>query len=132
MVMTKALLAALGFTAVFGANLATAAEFGPLPPSTEAATQSWTGCYVGPELGGIVSGGTSGAGLGLAATIGGLVGCNYHSGHAVFGAEAEIMWSSLSGNNDSAGGGPIPSSSFATTQNQWNGDIAARIGYLFR
>jgi opacity protein-like surface antigen len=131
-VMMRIVLVALGFAAVFGVDLARAAEFGPLPANTEAATQSWTGCYAGPELGGIVSGGTSGAGVGLAATIGGLAGCNYHSGHAVFGAEGEIMWSNLSANSDTASGGLFPSSSFATTRNQWDGDIAARVGYLFR
>src|SRR5579864_2034180 len=129
MVMTKALLAALGFAAVFGADLATAADFGPLPVNAETAAHPWTGCYVGPELGGILSGGSS---VGLGAVVGGLAGCNYHSGHVVFGAEGEFMWSGMTAHKDAISGGLFSTGSLATTQNQWDADIAARVGYLFR
>jgi opacity protein-like surface antigen len=132
MVMTKSLLAALGFAAVFSANLAMAADFGPLPANAETAAHPWSGCYVGPELGGIISGGSGGAGAGLGAVIGGLAGCNYHSGHVVFGAEGEFMWSGMTAHKDTVSDGLFSTNSLATTQNQWDADIAARVGYLFR
>ena len=123
--MSRVLFAVLSFVAAVATGSARAADFGPLPVEYEEVTLPWTGCYVGPEVGAIFSGGSSGAGGGLSATVGGLVGCNYHAGRAVFGAEAEAMWSGLSANNDST-------TSMATTQNHWDGDIAARIGYLVR
>jgi opacity protein-like surface antigen len=131
-VMTKALLAVLSFAAVFGADLAMAADFGPLPANAETAAAPWSGCYVGPELGGLISAGNGGAGTGLGAVFGGVAGCDYHSGHVVFGAEGEFLWSTMTAHKDSITGPPFPTSSLASTQNQWDADIAARVGYLFR
>jgi outer membrane immunogenic protein len=113
-------------TPVVNLPLKTAAYREPIykaPPLS--AVYSWTGCYLGVHAGGgtlndhwigVISGG------GLA---GGQLGCNYQTGVAVLGIEAEGAWSNLR----SAGNFSEPglSESFLG-RNRWDVDVALRAG----
>jgi outer membrane immunogenic protein len=115
------------------------AAFVPPPPPF-----SWTGFYIGANLGGAWSSGNISdtlTGLNFSGTSnatfagGGQIGGNYQIGAFVIGAEADFDW--FANNNNSGPGVTFPSSAFvpvATTlrvsaNNRWETTLAARAGW---
>jgi outer membrane immunogenic protein len=109
--MKKLLLAGLAVTALYGGS-ATAADLArPLPPvyapPPVIAYFTWTGCYVGGNVGGIWANtdwnDTVFGDLGKNTTSGVLggaqAGCNYQVGGWVFGIQGDYDWSNANSNN---------------------------------
>jgi outer membrane immunogenic protein len=115
---------------------------------------SWTGCYIGGNLGGKWEAHRDGSvtipGVGGLATStfvfddgsgnnngsfvgGGQVGCNYQSGQFVFGIEGDFDWSHL---NDSVTVGPVfplnfvPGDTFSWNS-RWQASLRGRVGYAW-
>jgi outer membrane immunogenic protein len=100
---------------------------------------SWTGCYVGANVGGGWS--TSGwnesdyYGNGVGAVAGGQAGCNYQINRLVVGAEGEFDWSGITNNTSYSEPetGPDYAGSYASstrTRNLWDATLAVRAGFL--
>lgn len=140
--------AAVGFSsAAFAADLGIPLKAEPVAPPP----YSWTGCYIGAQVGGglqtdafanyeggyYANGGQNQYGGG--AIAGGQLGCNYQTGWqalggaVVLGIEGDGFWSSMRNSNtygyqytDGEG-----YSETYKTQNKWDADIAARFGLAF-
>jgi outer membrane immunogenic protein len=129
-----ALLALTAGAPVFAADLAVKAP--PLAPPAF----SWTGCFIGAHLGGVISQDRTTSTLGNSASFGsagfvggGQVGCDYQfAGGWVVGAEGRAAWTSLQ--NTHAGTvrfpaiGVIVPSQF-TLKNDFLASATARLGY---
>src|SRR5215475_3891557 len=108
---------------------------------------TWSGCYVGGQVGvGVLQDGYTGAvnpsitplgggnltgpvnQWGVGGTFGGYVGCNYQMGQLVVGVEADSWWSSLKVESNTT---TFNSVIKASTTNPWAGDVAGRIGVAF-
>ena len=112
-----------------------APAFIPAPPPF-----SWTGFYIGGNLG---AGWSSGnitdtlTGLNFSGTSnatfvgGGQLGGNYQIGAFVVGAEADFDW--FANNNNSGPGVVVPSGDTlrVSANNRWETTLAARVGYAF-
>jgi outer membrane immunogenic protein len=125
------LLASLGLGAVQSAVAADLPARGPVykaPPAPVAF--SWTGCYIGGNVGGLWLNGdwTDAAGAGAGSqtasgvTAGGQVGCNYQTGPWVFGVEGMFNWADASGDTSLAGIG-------LHTDTNWLANATGRVGY---
>jgi len=144
--ITSALFAAVGLTAGLG-QVALAADLpqrpAPVPPPVIAPAPTWTGCYVGGNIGGafgnadlsvagpIGSGTISGNNSGFAG--GGQIGCDYDFGGGwVIGFRDMYDWTS---NSSSGTFQSIAFPGFAANanfKNQWFDTLTARIGYAFQ
>jgi outer membrane immunogenic protein len=126
-------LIALGTAAAGAADLAVKAPPPPLPP-----VFSWTGFYVGANIGGAwannnwrdtlfltnFNNNNNGVFIG-----GGQVGGNYQIGNFVIGGEWDFDWA---GNNNNGGTGviiPAVGTIVVTNNNRWVTTVAARFGY---
>jgi outer membrane immunogenic protein len=133
-----ALVSAAGLAVCPG--VATAADLpllrAPVAPvaSAPAAIYSWTGFYIGGQVGAGASrsswsdpfsGGnntfTSGAGF----LGGGLIGANYQWNALVLGVEGDFNWTGMKGNGTDFVGEPIG------TETQWTSTVAGRVGAAF-
>jgi outer membrane immunogenic protein len=148
---------------VFAASGAVSASAADLPARTyskapalvAAPVYSWSGCYLGGNVGGgwgtrtgdrgiINSGnGTLNAGIGVPAELdtgssgvigGAQAGCNYQIGAIVFGVEADIQGSDIHGNSTNFFPSPNGGITDATTTRgedrlDWFGTARARIGF---
>ena len=139
--MRKIILAvAVGFG--FGSSCASAADLAPRPvfkaPPPVVAAFSWSGCYVGAQVGyawlrSPNSFSTTGADPftpeantdSNGAIAGGHLGCNYQTGQWVFGLEGDGEWSNLKGND----------AGVATDNNElaalWMASVRGRVGYAW-
>jgi outer membrane immunogenic protein len=126
-----------------------AANAADLPPAPRAAVPympvavpvfSWTGFYIGGNVGGGWSRGNvvdSAFGVnfnnGNSASFlgGGQVGGNYQIGAFVIGAEAVFDW--FANNNNSGNGTTVPGGAIlrASANNRWETTLAARFGYAW-
>jgi outer membrane immunogenic protein len=141
--MKKLVLGSIAFAA-FAAGPALAADMNPVPApiDTKAPLYSWTGCYVGGHLGGVVSQDTNTGYTGRSRNYsssgfigGGQVGCDYQFAPGwVVGAEGRAAWSSLShthaGTVTGFGTGVTVPTQF-TLRNDFLASATARIGYSF-
>jgi outer membrane immunogenic protein len=108
----------------------------PLAPA-----YSWSGCYVGGQVGVVAEqdgwagsdvfllsglGGNNGNGYG--AVVGGQVGCNYQTGMLVVGIEGDGLWASVN-NTDTISDTGVTGQ--LATKNEWDFDVAARMGVAF-
>jgi outer membrane immunogenic protein len=152
--MKKALLAGIA-SITFGMGVAGAADM-PVkaPPYVPPPAFSWTGCYIGGNLGGKWEAHRDGsvtipgvAGLPTSTFVfddgssnnngsfvgGGQVGCNYQTGHFVFGIEGDFDWSHLT---DSVTVGPVPPFNFVpgdsfSWNSRWQASLRGRVGYAW-
>jgi outer membrane immunogenic protein len=136
--MNKLLLASVTVTLLGGsANGADLARPAPIyvPSPVVVPLFTWTGCYVGGNVGGIwARSDWSDANLGDFGTssatgaVGGLqTGCNYQVGRWVFGIQGDYDWTNANNNN------PVPHFPSVTDQTQIKSlaSITGRVGYAF-
>jgi outer membrane immunogenic protein len=134
------------FVAAAIASTATAAFAADLPLKTKAPAApvsfTWTGCYVGGHLGGVVSEDRTSSDLGATRDYsgagfvgGGQIGCDYQfAPNWVIGAEGRAAWSSLRTTHGGSvrnriSGLTLPSQ-FITT-NDFLASATARLGYVY-
>jgi outer membrane immunogenic protein len=132
----------VGLLSIAGfAGAASAADFASLPAASSKQF-SWTGCYVGGNLGGVTSSdtttGVSGNSRNFGSTGfigGGQVGCDYQFAPAwVVGVEGQANWTRLTNTHSAsvvfpALGVTVPSQ--ITVGNNFVGSFTARLGYSF-
>ena len=112
-------------------------------PAYSAPAFSWTGFYIGAQVGGGTlsdpgqnfEGGVAGTYGGKGAIAGGQFGYNYQDGNWVFGVEGEGYWSGIKNSLDSnfVTPRPAPTTFFDNTtfENRYDFTIAARVGLAF-
>ncbi len=139
--MLKVLLStaavALTATTVFAADLPLKAK-ASVPP----AKYTWTGCYVGGHIGGVVSDDRTANQFGSSLNFdgsgfvgGGQVGCDYQfAGSWVIGGEGRAAWSSLISSHRGTvrnliTGVTVPS--FFTIKNDFLASVTGRLGYVY-
>jgi outer membrane immunogenic protein len=124
---------------------ASAADLKPAPAPLVKAPMiapvfSWTGFYIGGNLGGAwantkitdslfglsFSNGNNGVFVG-----GGQVGFNYQFGNAVFGVEGDFDWAANNNNSVTGVVGPLGHTFTASANDRWMATIAGRLGYAF-
>ncbi len=143
--MFRRLVIALGILGA-GSASALAADM-PLkaPPVAPPPAFSWTGCYIGGEIGYawardrdtetvLATGAPSPFSPAGAANVngpkaGGYVGCNWQVQAFVFGVEGDGEWANLKGSADYTATGFPPD--FYETTIRWQGSVRGRIGYAF-
>ena len=126
------LLASVGLGAVQPAVAADLPARGPVYKAPAALPAfSWTGCYVGGNVGGLWLNGdwTTAGGVGAGSqtasgvTAGGQVGCNYQTGPWVFGVEGMFNWADANGDHTSPAGLGLH------TDTNWLANVTGRVGY---
>jgi outer membrane immunogenic protein len=63
--------------------------------------------------------------------VGGTVGANFQSGQFVFGIEADVDWTDITGNISSTTICPVAGTCTFQTSNDWLGTVRGRVGYAF-
>lgn len=143
--MKKLLLGSAAVAALFAAGPAMAADMRPAPVYTKAPMMapafSWTGFYIGANLGGawahgdvtdslfgldFNNGSNNGVFIG-----GGQVGLNYQFSNFVLGVEGDFDWA---GNNNTTSTGvviPGVGTFLATSSDTWISTVAARFGVAY-
>jgi outer membrane immunogenic protein len=137
-------LVAAGLLGLGMASPAQAADMRPAPPPPAPVYMpppfTWTGFYIGGNLGGAwanttitdslfglsFSNGNNGVFVG-----GGQVGFNYQFGNAVFGVEGDFDWAANNNNSVTGVVGPLGHSFTASANDRWMATIAGRLGYAF-
>jgi outer membrane immunogenic protein len=134
--MRRTAITLMATTAVglyLGASAASAADLG-LALKDPPVVYNWTGCYVGVQAGVGAQqddwAGGSGGANGYGAVAGGQIGCNYQIGMLVVGIEGDGLWSGMR-NTFSEGVASEGFSEGATAKNNWDADIAFRVGAAF-
>jgi outer membrane immunogenic protein len=109
-------------------------------PPAPAAAFSWTGCYLGGQvgigsetdgftsLGGGIGLGSGNAANGYGAVAGGQIGCNYQTGMLVVGIEGDGLWSGIN-NKDALSSAAITEE--LATKDKWEADVTGRVGVAF-
>jgi outer membrane immunogenic protein len=151
--MRKIVLAGAAVLGVFG-GAARAADLPPPaapvyrpPPPPIVAYFTWTGCYVGGNVGGAWTNrdwndqipgdpllGTDLGGYSTSGVIGGAqVGCNYQVGGWVFGLQGDYAWSNASGSNSAAAFAAVAPAVALTDQSQLQSlaSVTGRVGYAW-
>jgi len=112
-------------------------------PAYAAPTFSWTGFYVGANVGGgtlsdpgLNSEGSAGTTVGgKGAIAGGQIGYNYQDGNWVFGVEGEGYWSNIKNSLDqtfvNSNTGAVTGTANTTFENRADYTIAGRVGLAF-
>ncbi|HXW31348.1 MAG TPA: outer membrane beta-barrel protein [Xanthobacteraceae bacterium] len=118
-------------------------------PPPAPAPFTWTGCYGGLQIGvasqtdgfaqnnnfGIIDvegfGGANNGANGWGAVAGGQIGCNYQINQLVVGIEGDGLWSSITNTSGFNIVGVDGEGIQLRTRNQWDADIALRVGAAF-
>jgi outer membrane immunogenic protein len=145
-------VAVLALAMPLGAQAADMRVKAPILKAPPPPVFSWTGCYIGGNLGGKFEAHRDGsvtipgvAGLPTSTLTfvddssnnngtfvgGGQIGCNYQTGQFVFGVEGDFDWSRL---QDSVTVGRIPPFNFVpgdsfSWESRWQASLRARLGY---
>ena len=126
------LLASVSFCAVQSAVAADLPARGPVYKAPAALPAfSWTGCYVGGNVGGLwlngdwtdSTGASGGSHTASGVTAGGQVGCNYQTGPWGFGVEGMFNWADASGDHTTPAGVGLH------TGTNWLANVTGRVGY---
>ena len=138
--MKRILLATVALTAL-GSASALAADLPQRPaykavPVMVAPPPTWTGCYIGGNIGGAFGnasasapgGEVSGNGSGFAG--GGQIGCDYEFGGGfVIGARELLDYTSNNKSGTFGSGASVPAGTVVNFNNQWFDTLTARLGY---
>ncbi len=143
--MKKLLLGSVAAVALFSSGAAMAADMRPAPVYTKAPMMapafSWSGFYIGGNIGGAWShgdvtdtlfgldfsnGNNNGVFIG-----GGQVGLNYQFSNFVIGAEADFDWAANNNNNGNGVVVPGVGTFQVTSNNTWISTAAARFGVAY-
>jgi outer membrane immunogenic protein len=122
---------------------ASAADLKPAPVYTKAPVMapvfSWTGFYIGGNVGGAWSNTTIsdslfglnfGNGNNNAVFVGGgQAGFNYQVSNVVFGVEGDFDWAANNNNSVTGVVGPLGHTFTASANNRWMATVAGRLGY---
>jgi outer membrane immunogenic protein len=128
------LLASVSLGAMQSAVAADMPARGPVYKAPPAAVAfSWTGCYLGGNVGGVwidndwttAGGADAGGHTASGVTAGGQVGCNYQTGPWVFGVEGMFNWADADGSHTSV------AALTQSTETNWLANATARVGYAF-
>jgi outer membrane immunogenic protein len=130
--------AAISLAMVGGASAADLPAYRPVPAYLPPAW-SWTGCYVGANVGigwgrndvvdvTTVPAFDTGVDAGTGVVGGGQIGCDYQAGNWVFGAQTMFDWSGIRGSHPYIGGASSPAETLGTNT-PWFGTLTGRIGY---
>jgi outer membrane immunogenic protein len=124
----------LAFVSLGAVQSAVAADLPAKAPVYKAPPPfSWTGCYLGGNVGALWLNDTwtdaasvsTGNHTALGIGVGGQVGCNYQAGAWVFGVEGMGDWAELNGNHFTAAG------INQITDTNWFANATARVGYAY-
>jgi outer membrane immunogenic protein len=144
--LKKLLLAGVGIVALLSepvgaADLARPAPVYASPPPPIVAVFTWTGCYVGGNVGGIWANddwqdtvlGDFGSSTSSGVLGGAQIGCNYQVGTWVFGIQGDYDWTNANSNTPNAVvptviGGPVVGLTDSTTHNAL-ASVTGRVGY---
>jgi outer membrane immunogenic protein len=143
--MKKILLAGTALlTLVSGSAMAADMRPAPAPVYTKAPMMapvfSWTGFYIGGNLGGAWTNSTINDSLfglnfsnGNNAVFvgGGQVGFNYQVGNVVLGVEGDFDWAANNNNSVTGVVGPLGHTFSASANDRWMATVAGRLGYAF-
>ena len=160
--MKKLLLASVAGVALIAAGSANAADLGrpykaPPPVAAPVPVFSWTGCYIGGNIGGkwprtsgsvLIPAATGPGGTSAASTFvfddsstgngtfigGGQVGCNYQTGPFVIGIEGDVDWQRW--NRTATVGTVLVPPLFVTgdsfsLSSRWQASLRGRLGYAW-
>jgi outer membrane immunogenic protein len=122
---------------------ASAADLKPAPVYTKAPVMapvfSWTGFYIGGNLGGAWSNTTisdslfglnfSNGNNNAVFVGGGQAGFNYQVSNVVFGIEGDFDWAANNNNSVTGVVGPLGHTFTASANNRWMATVAGRLGY---
>jgi outer membrane immunogenic protein len=140
------LLAGAGVIAILSesasaADLARPAPVYAPPPPPIIAVFTWTGCYIGGNIGGIWANsdwqdtvlGDFGSSTGSGVLGGGQIGCNYQLGSWVFGIQGDYAWTNANTNTANTiipalVGGPVVGLTDSTQHNSL-ASVTGRVGY---
>ena len=127
------LLASVSFCAVQSAGAADLPARGPVYKAAPMPTAfSWTGCYLGGNVGGLwlkgdwtdpTGAAATGSNTASGVTAGGQLGCNYQVGPWVFGVEGMFNWADANNNSTSIAGNNLH------TDTNWLANVTGRVGY---
>jgi outer membrane immunogenic protein len=134
--MKKLLVAGVAAAAFCGAPALAADMAVKAPPITPVAAPvySWSGCYIGGNVGGgwankhiidVTDDLDQGSHTGSGIVGGGQIGCDYQVNNWVFGIQGLFDGASITGSNLDPGNSALTWSS----KNSWFGTLTARIGY---
>jgi outer membrane immunogenic protein len=110
------------------------------PPPVMPPPFSWTGFYIGGNLGGAWTNSTINDSLfGLSFSngnnavfvAGGQVGLNYQIGNVVLGVEGDFDWAANNNNSVTGVVGPLGHTFSASANDRWMATVAGRLGYAF-
>jgi outer membrane immunogenic protein len=143
--MKKLLLAGAAVSALLGGSASAADLARPapvyIPPPPMVALFTWTGCYVGGNVGGVwatrdwtdqtfILAGTDFGSTTASGAIGGLqAGCNYQVGAWVFGLQGDYDWTNANQTNTPVVLAPFGAATYSKLKSL--ASVTGRVGYAF-
>jgi outer membrane immunogenic protein len=143
--MKKLLLAGAAVSALLGGSASAADLARPapvyIPPPPMVALFTWTGCYVGGNVGGVwatrdwtdgtfILAGTNFGSTTASGAIGGLqAGCNYQVGAWVFGLQGDYDWTNANQTNTPVVLAPFGAATYSKLKSL--ASVTGRVGYAF-
>jgi outer membrane immunogenic protein len=138
--LTAAAIIAMASGTAMAADMRPAPAPAPVYKAPMVPPFSWTGFYIGGNLGAAWTntniteanfGLTFNNGNNAVFVAGGQVGFNYQVGSVVFGVEGDFDWAANNNNTTVAVIGPLGHSFTASANDRWMATLAGRLGYAF-